>query len=208
VKKLKSKSKLSNVTTGMVEGKDYINIAKLSKLDIGKELSPGYGFQFTTMFGKAGTVRSAMDYISIKDYPKDLLSKKKLLSKDIKRITGKRINVTNYWAMVMYIVAERIKQDTALIETIKDMPDDIVITSLLTNEVKTFGLVGSVYVVNTKMSMYVAVIKTFVYMIKNDEFTDDSILKEINDARVDDSHEFYDGLAINIIIDKKETTNE
>ena len=178
---------------------NYVNISKFSNNDVGKQLSPGFGYVFDTLIGKVGNLRAAMDYVTTPGYPKKLLGKKKLSKKDIEYIAyKKKKNITNYWAIQTYLIAARIKSDETLIEEIKKLNDDIYITSFNVYKNESLGVSSGLREVNYTMSRYVAAIRLIIDLIKNNEFNDTKIIELIEASKDDKDKPLFDGVPFEI----------
>lgn len=186
-----------------VEGVDYLNISKHSILDLGKELNPGYGFKFSSPFGKAGSVRNLMEYIVTPNYPIEVLRKTKLTLSDINRLPKKKVNVTNYWAIVACSILSRIKEDEQLLDKLKQLPDNIKITSFNSFRSDFAGNKTISIVPNVKMRSYVDIIKFIIKQIKTIDINSKTLNEKIistfsNDKNVD----LFHNCPVKIIIKK------
>ena len=190
-------SKINPVMKVSVEGEDYINVSKYSDTGLGKALAPGAKANFDTVFGKVGNVRAAMDYIAIPNYPVKLLSKAKLTASDINKIPGKRISVPNYWSIVTYIMAERIKADEKLHDMLKENDVELTCFSKI-GKATMFGKEVFMSQPNKSMGRYIAVIRVLSNLIKEDKFTDENILDIVNQAKDHPEKGIFEGSTVNI----------
>ena len=177
--------------------KDYINISKYSDDEVGIKLAPGYGYQFNTIFGKVGSIRNIMDFLNNPGYPIDILSKKKLTSKDVNKVSKmKKINIPNYWAIMVYVFYERLVQDQALLDELINLPEDIIFTSF--NEYVRKSPLGEVRVkrYNTKMGRYIKIIELLIEEFRKDRNFD---VKGLVESCKDKPHkDLFDSLAVKV----------
>ena len=149
-----------------IEDKDnYVNIVLNSDSELGKKLSIGYPFKFKTIFGNVGSVRNAIDYVTTPGYPVNLLSKSKLRSEEISKIPKNKVRLTNYYAVVMYILTERVKQDEDLIREL--MENDMILTSYYTNKREIAGETVTVIIPKNDNAMLVQMYSDIEQAIKD-----------------------------------------
>jgi hypothetical protein len=183
------------VLANAVEGKDYINVSKHSKSELGKMLAYGHPVEINTVFGKVGTIRSAMDFITMPGYPVEFLSKKKLRQPEVAEINKlTKRTLPNYWAIVAYIVVERIKQDEKLQQLM--IENEAQYTSFNMSKPQNFlgGAKLSMSVKNHKMSRYLSIIRHVEKMLKENTFTDENIQKFIEAAKDKPAKDIFDRL--------------
>lgn len=101
------------------DGATVINVSKNGTTKLGRFLSPEYPIVVDTIvFGKAGNVRNAIDFITIPGYPINLLSKPRLSPRDIGMIPKVRKQVPNYHAITAFLVGYRIIKDRGIVNLI------------------------------------------------------------------------------------------
>ena len=88
---------------------NYINISKKSVSELGRRLSLGFNFPFSTGLGDFKNMRSAMEYIFIPNYPERFLKKSYLTEEEINRIPKRSKEIPNYWAALAHLFICRIK---------------------------------------------------------------------------------------------------
>ena len=177
----------------------FINISKQSDTTIGKKLSPGYGYVFDTLIGKVGNIRTAMEYIVTVGYPKRLLSKKRLTRTDILSVENRRkVELVNYWAIVVYLLAIRIQSDADLVAELKDTSDDTYLTSFTTFKNKSLGTEAVVNEINVRLSKYVSAVRLLVNLIQKDNFNDNSIKDLITSVKANRELPLFHGVPFNI----------
>lgn len=190
-------SKIDPIDESSEEGVDYINVSKYSKTELGRALAPGAKANFDTILGRIGNIRSAMDYVAIPNYPIKLLSKSRLNAKDIKKIPKKRISIPNYWSIITYILAERIKSEPDLIKMIKENEAEYTCFSSK-GKANLFGKEVFITQPNNSMGRYIAIIRCISKLIKNDEFTDAKIYQLINSAKDCPEKLIFEGSTVNV----------
>jgi len=180
-------------------GQKFINISKQSDDIIGKKLSPGYGYVFDSLIGKVGNLRTAMEYIVTAGYPKRLLNKKRLTRTDILSVENKRkVELVNYWAIVVYLLAIRIQSDPDLVTALKATTDDTYLTSFTTFKNKSLGTEAVVNEINVKLSKYVSAVRLLAGLIQKDNFNDDSIKDLIVNVKANKELPLFHGVPFNI----------
>ncbi len=199
---LNNMNKVPTVSSLQKEGIDYINVSKHSETELGKKLAYGHPIKTNTVFGKIGTIRSLMEFISTPNYPTELLSKQKLEPREIKRIPSKRISVPNYWAIVAYVICERIDQDDEVKELIKN--NKLTYTSF--NKKRNDTLFDKEVVIgmpNHKMGRYLSIIRHIDTMLKEDKFTKENIKEFITACKDKPEQDIFEGTAVSITINDK-----
>lgn len=161
------------------EGMDYLNISKHSFLNLGRELNPGFGIKFNTPFGKAGSVRNFMEYVVTPNYPIEILRKTKLTKIEIDKLPRKKVNVTNYWAIVAIAVLTRIKEDKAILSALADLPVNCKITSFNKFSSEFGGVKTESVVPNVKMRSYIDIIKFIIKQIKISDINNQEVIDKI-----------------------------
>lgn len=165
------------------EGVDYINVSKYSESELGKMLSYGYPVKVKTVFGKLGTVRAGMDFIKTPGYPTALLGKQRLTADEVNSIPRKSTSVPNYWAIVAYIMCERIDQDSKVKKLLKENVAPIFTSFNTQDDRQFFKTTVKLSVPNMKMGRYLSIIRHIEKMLKEDRFTRDDIEQFVNDCK-------------------------
>jgi len=169
-----------------------VNISINSDSELGKLLAPGYNCKLTTPFGVINNLRTFMDFITTPNYPVRLLTKPKLTRDDINSIPKRKINIVNFWALVGYIVGNRILNDKNLINLLKE--NDGELTSRTTNKVTIMELTTITETLNVKLVKLVEIYKQYEKLIKEDNFNKESIIAYVNSIKVDKSKDIYHGV--------------
>lgn len=184
---------LNKINRDYVEGKDFINVSSYSKHKIGKMLAPGYPVSFKTVLGTTGSIRNAINFMTIKDYPIKLIGKKRLTSYDVKSIQSKEsIKIDNYKAHLTYFIATRIKDDSVLVNRMKKLPNDIIFTSFNINTDSVLNIKSILY--NDNQIMYCDIIESLFKLIKSDMFTNEHINKLVIKNK-NSTNELFNNLA-------------
>lgn len=174
----------------------FINVSQYAETDLGKMLSPGYPISLQTLFGKIGTIRSAMEYIVTPNYPERLLSKRKLKRDEISTIPKNKIDVPNYWAVIAYLLCLRVKSDDKLIEMLSNIEEDTKFVSYNKVTKNTLGIKSVTYKQNLTMNMYLHIIDSIVRVIKQGVFNDRYIQSIIISYKDDKNKSVFEGLAV------------
>lgn len=179
---------MENITVPMVrgndvEGVDYINVSKYSESELGKMLSYGHPVKVKTVFGKLGTVRAGMDFVKTPGYPTALLGKQKLSADEVNSIPRKHVSVPNYWAIVAYIMCERIDQDPRAKKLLKENVAPVFTSFNTQSERQFFTKSVKLSVPNMKMGRYLSIIRHIEKMLKEDRFTQEDIEQFVNDCK-------------------------
>ena len=164
--------------------KSIINMVKYSDSRIGKMLSVGAPIELTTIFGKIGTIRNVMDLIVTPNYPTRLLGKKKLSRDEISSIPKTIVSVPNYWAIITYIVIERIKSNDMLMGHMRTTEysytcDNVKRGVMLGKEIETS-------LPNKRLVRYVAIVNIVAGMIYANNFNNTTIKQFVQDAKDED----------------------
>lgn len=173
-----------------------INVSMSSDSELGQKLAPEYPWQFETIFGTVGTVKNLMDFISKPKYPFELLAKKTLSEKDLKRVPFKSIAIPNYWAVVAYGIYQRILSDASLMEAIRENTLEYGVFSSQGKRM-FFGREIPVMLPNVKMGRYLAIIRYIDKFIKDGTFNDEAFMEKfIIECKDDESKDIFDSVPV------------
>jgi len=178
------------------ETKDYVNVVLNSEDELGRKLSNGYPQSFETIFGKVGNVRNALEYVKTPGYPVKLLSKSKLTSKEINRLPKRRAYLPNYYAIVAYILTERVKQDKELQEELKNNEKHL--TSYYKNSKPILGSNVTVVIPKKENELYIEIYTKISQLLKENRFDEDNINELIKSYIKYPDKELFEGAAFNI----------
>ena len=132
---------------------DYININDTS-------LNKNASAAFTLVTGKVISIQRAIDQAIFPKMRDDLLMVPKLSVEHVQRRGKQCDTLPNYWALIGYIVIERIRQDKKLLKTL--VADERPIVNVAVNTVTGFkGSVTSVAPITTD-PMYTGVVREVV----------------------------------------------
>lgn len=192
-----------------VDGVDYINVSKHGTTELGQKLAPGYPLEVRvkTPFGVIGTIRNFQDYITKTGYPHKLLSKPKLFHNEADLIYKlEPVDVPNYWALVAMVICERVKMSKTLKSLLRKLGKNVVFTSF--NEIAHRDMWNKsieTSVSNSRMGVYLSIIRNIKIMIDENRFNDDNIRDFVMACMKDTSVDLYAGVACNVkIIDEPE----
>lgn len=156
------------------DGIDYINISSISKTKLGKILCSNHDKPFTTFLGIVPNIMTFTRAIVTPNYPTKFISEGRKPTKDeIRRIPKTRVKIPNYWALVTYAYAERIRQDEKLVSMLKENKLPFVSFSK-TEEKDFFGIKISMSSPNTDMNKPLAIITKLSELIKEGKFDDEA----------------------------------
>lgn len=186
------------------EGVDYINVSKNSITDLGKQLSQGFPFEVKTVFGVAGSIRSALEYVSVPGYPQDILKLKYLNPKQIKSIPkNAKIKVPNFGAIMAYVLCMRIKDDKQLKSMLRK--NKLRFTAIETQPPKElFGVMVEVSSVNQKLGRYLSAIRYIEQLIKENRFNMETITEFVEACKDHPEQDLFEGTAAPIKTTRKE----
>jgi len=195
-----SNRKVYTVKPDMKEGKDYVNVSKYSESELGKSLAPGHPVSFDTIFGQPGNIRAAIDFVTMKNYPKDVMEKTKLSIKDIKRIPEHSLGITNYWSVVAYIISQRILSDKRLQQLMLENTAEYTSYNLSKPEELMGKKISAVkYNDTVQMGGYLMILRNYDKMIKDDMFNRDEIEKFIKSLMKNPDKDLFDKTSITVI---------
>ena len=177
----------------MVNEKNIVNIVTKKQHDLGYRLTPGFPFKIETIFGTVGNLRNAMEFIVTPDYPTSLLSKSKLKPSEISRIPTRKILVVNYYAIVAYLLLERVEQDPELITLM--INNTLPFASVFYKNKEYYGKTITVGIENTKLRTYVKICSDISLLIKAGDFSNANKREElINSYKNKKDVGVFDGL--------------
>jgi len=183
------------INMSMDEGIDYINISSYSRLKAGRKLAIGYPAMFSTVIGKVSSIRSAMDYITIPNYPSKLLNKAKLSKHDISTIPNEKNSLPNYKAVLTYFIGMRILADEELQKELGDLDYKIKVTSF---NIINDPIVGKNLVYNENMGSYCGIVSKIIKLINRNDFN----IETLNDLVIEHTKvpdvELFSGAAVKI----------
>ena len=188
-----------------VEGKTYINVNDFSKTELGKELGIGYIFdKVMTPIGYITSIRNAMEYITVPNYPREYLIKTKKLNKhEVSKVsTNGNLNLPNYTATLALITYYRIKNDSELISKLRELNNpNIKFTSYYDKEYVNDGVTTVIRSYVYKNSRYVDIVRDAYLSIVYKKYT----LKEFMDKYTYRKDlELFHGAAIEVKVDIQE----
>jgi len=131
---------------------DYINI-KTTSLDM------DFNKSLTTVFGDVATIRRALEFVTRPKMRAEHLMKPRFSKESRAHIYSQTASLTNYWALVGYVVIERITQDETLQELLAS--DKELIAADVTMK-RTFRGDTPVIVMDTSNAMYLGVVREVV----------------------------------------------
>jgi hypothetical protein len=143
---------------------EFVNVAKLSENELGRRLTMNFHHPFSSIFGKFNNIRSAVEYIFIKNYPKKLLNKK-LTKIDIASIPKLNKTIPNYWAMIAHLFISRMEDDVVTSELLRVNTLPIVSYNVRTITDPYLGDVVSIKE-NHKLKMYLVIINNYSRILK------------------------------------------
>lgn len=188
-------SSLDDVTDG--DGTQYIRIDRGATTELGKMLSYTYPKTFFTWIGECGNLRNYIDFITIVNYPKNLIKKQRLNKKDIMSIPRERANVANYWALVAAGFIDKVRGDKALLNALKDNKLPFV-SYCAGKTMELFGKSMNVSGHDVKYAKYLAIIRSVETFIKNNKLSDKEFIEGwIKDCR-DFDCDLFEGLPFEV----------
>lgn len=194
---LKSNSYVAQPASDQVDGKDYIELSKSAKSELGKMLSITHQTLFETPIGKFNSIKTFMEFITTPDYPIDLLTKHKLTSEDIKRIPKKKVGPSNYWALVAMATYFRIKSDVDLQTRLKESTLDF--TAMGANVTgELFGTKITMLAPNKRLGKYIGFLRIIKEAIKNDSFTEEFAKNLVEAAKEVPEKDLFDGVPFTV----------
>lgn len=183
---------------------NYINVSMHSKDSLGRKLALTATFnKVSTLIGDITSMRTAVDYITIKGYPNRLLTKSKLTAKDIKKIPKNKVKVINYNAILIHLLYERIMQDKDIKEQFINLPKDVIFTSF--NEKKQYasGFNSTIKQYNDNAFIYINALNAIHSMLKSTDMKD--LNKDIKELIIwhkeDKELPLFHGVPFDIILD-------
>lgn len=186
-------------TAEQKEGVDYINVSRFSDTELGRSLTPGNPYKFETVFGKPGSIRSAIDYVVTINYPKDLMEKAHLNKKDIMQIPHKQLPVENYNAILAYIISRRIMSDVKLQQLMIANKAEYTSFNITETEDEIFDKKIVVGTKNIRMYNYLMIIRNFSLMLKQGIFNKQEIDKYIKFLMKNPDTDLFEGTAISVL---------
>jgi hypothetical protein len=166
------------------EGIILINIHRDSGNSIGRKLTPGHACKLKTIIGEFSAITNGIDYLTTKDMTKKLANSTKLTRKDINIIrSSKKSRLTNYWAVMFYLLYKRVHNDNDLKEGLlalaNDYGDKIEFSSFITYERSDLGTKATVSELNIKLSKYVGLVRIIFDMIRTNNFNDEVFMEKM-----------------------------
>ena len=192
--------KISNKITSGDNGNDgetYIRVDKYAKSDLGKSLTMLSPRTFKTWIGYCGNLRNYMDFLTIKDYPRELVKKQHLNKNDILSIPKTKGYVPNYWALLAAGFVDKVKSDKNLLNALKANTLPLVAH----NQVSSRSLCGVTLNVSghdVKLSKYLAIIRFVETFVKNDKLFDVPYMEEWIKSCREYECDLFEGIAIDI----------
>jgi len=176
----------------------YLNINRYSTDKLGAVLTMGHSELFDSLIGRCNSIRTGMDYLTVSDFPIELLTKNSLSKRDIDRIPKHKLDITNYWSAVGALLYGKLTSNVELVKELK--ANDKIIVSY--NSVKRTFLGKEVITntVNVKMITYTKLITEFSKLIKEDKFNDVNVGDLLTSFKKDPNVGIFHGCAVNINI--------
>jgi len=131
---------------------DYINI-KATSLDM------DFTKPFNTVFGEVLSIRRALDFVTRPKMRTEHLTKPKFSKDDRNHIYSQVTSLVNYWALVGYVVIERLTQDERLQKLL--LNDKELISADVTSN-RTFRGETTVVTMDVSNAMYLGVVREVV----------------------------------------------
>jgi len=131
---------------------DYINI-KTTSLDM------DFNKPFNTVFGEVLSIRRALEFVTRPKMRAEHLTKPKFSKDDRNHIYSQVTSLINYWALVGYVVIERLTQDDELQKLL--LNDKELISADVTSH-RTFRGKTAVVTMDASNAMYLGVVREVV----------------------------------------------
>lgn len=158
-----------------IEGVDFINVSNNTTHNLGRQLNTYYVKQFDTVAGKCNRIQNFLDFIKRPGLSYTYLLTTDFRAPELRKY--KSIDIKNYWAIVAYIVYERLKQDPGLIAEIKE--NSLPYVAIKVIEKNT--IVGKTLIKTKieKLEPYIKIINKYSQLIKENNFTEEECKKVI-----------------------------
>jgi hypothetical protein len=179
--------------------KDHINISKMSD-KLGRFLSPGHFSMFDTVIGEVNSVRTAVDYVTIKDYPKKFLTLKRLQRHHIDKIPSNTNILKNENAVLAYFVFMKIMSNDDIKKELIDKKD-LPIYSYNKTTNSFYGKKGVKIEINHYNSTLIRIINVIRILLVEEVYTDDMLEMLLNLTMVDDTVNVFEGSDKYIFLD-------
>lgn len=195
VSKFKDDQDFLPITEDMIEGRDYISLYSGSKTIIGKGLAFTSPRKFNTFIGEVSGIRRFVIYLSTKGLPMSFLTKGRYNKEDHLLVkSNEPLTLTNYWAIVCYALCERVRQDKPLVEMIKNNTLPLTVVHWKKNPKILNDIASKLVCVNqTKLAVYLSIVRNIEMLIKEDMFNSNNINKLIKFYMKDASKDLFDG---------------
>lgn len=196
--KFKDNQEFLTITEDMEEGRDYISLYSGSKTIIGKGLSFTSPRKFNTFIGEVSGIRRFIIYLATKGLPMSFLTKGRYNKEDHLLVkSNEPLTLTNYWAIVCYALCERVRQDKQLVEMIKTNTLPLTIVNWKKNPKILNDIASKLVCVNqTKLAVYLSIVRNIEMLIKEDAFNSTNINKLIKFYMRDKEKDLFDGSII------------
>lgn len=180
------------------DGITYIRVDNGATTELGRLLKLSSPRSFKTWVGNCGNLRNYIDFLTIKNYPADLVKKQRLNKTDIQSIPrGARISVPNYWALLAAGFVDKVRSDQVLYKLLKENQLPFVAHNQ-SSAVSLLGVSLNVSGHDIKLAKYIAIIRSIETFVKNDKLNDKTFIENwIKDCR-DYDCELFEGIAIKL----------
>ena len=188
--------RMYQVRTPEEEGVKFINVSNTSKTKLGKRLFPCHLYVFKHVLGSFPSVETFMQYISVTNFPQNLLehrSRKCIRTKVDQLVKNKkcrRVHIPNFWAVLVEGVWARLRTDKDLLEELKNS-GNMIFTSYNIVEKKIDSPTGPVVLseinYNTNLVRYLGILREIRTILQQEEDMDkvEELIKELVKASMD-----------------------